>query len=227
MRRRLPVLALLALGLAAPPAAAHIALTSPPPRSASLKAGPCGGGPLEARGDVVSTFQGGETIVVRWTETVDHPGHYRISFDGDGQDDFGDPASFEDLYSNPAVLIDGIADESGSNVMYAQEIKLPAMSCDNCTLQVVQVMTDKAPYGDGNDLYYQCADLVLDGVVSTTNDPSELTTGATGDATDTDSETTVADPFPSEGCGCRGAPPGAADLLLVPLLALGRRRRSP
>ncbi|MCA9560948.1 MAG: hypothetical protein KC583_20510, partial [Myxococcales bacterium] len=43
-------------------------------------------------------------------------------------------------------------------------VTLPDVECDNCTLQVIQVMFDKPPQtSPGNDLYYQCADLVLRG----------------------------------------------------------------
>ena len=73
---------------------------------------------------------------------------------------FQDPKSFTDVSGGPAVLLDDIADKTGTET-YSQQIKLPDVACDNCTLQVIQVMTDKPPYGDGNDLYYQCADIIL------------------------------------------------------------------
>lgn len=201
MHRRLaPLLAFAPLALAAAPAAAHITLMDPPPRTASQKAGPCGAGPDDMRGDVVTVFQGGQTITLKWTETVNHPGHYRISFDDDGQDDFADPAAFDDYYSNDAVLLDQIADENGQNVMYEAQVTLPEMSCDNCTLQLVQMMTDKPPYGDGNDLYYQCADIVIEGVVASTTGAAtdggstggaDTSGGTTGDGTTGDGTTTT------------------------------------
>ena len=81
-----------ALGLLAPlTATAHITLASPQPRYAEQKDGPCGRGSLDQRTTKVSTFQVGQTITVSWTETVDHPSHYRIAFDDDGQDLFQDP----------------------------------------------------------------------------------------------------------------------------------------
>ncbi|HEY8376243.1 MAG TPA: SCE4755 family polysaccharide monooxygenase-like protein [Nannocystis sp.] len=170
--------------LAASPAAAHIALTDPPARRPDQKVGPCGLGANDPRGPNVTVFKGGETITVRWTETVDHPGHYRISFDPDGQDDFVDPAAYDDYYTNDAVLVDQIPDKAGSNQMYEQQVTLPRMSCDNCTLQLVQVMTDKPPYQVGtNDLYYQCADIVLVGEEETTGGTSEGTTGGTSEGT--------------------------------------------
>ena len=144
--------------LVSAPAFAHIQLDYPTARTTQQKTGPCGA-PGSVRGTNVTELQAGEVITITWRETINHPGHYRISFDADGQDDFGDPASFTDFYSNPAVLVDEIGDKQGG--MYTYDLTVPGVACDNCTLQVVQVMTDKAPYGDGNDLYYQCADIVI------------------------------------------------------------------
>lgn len=139
------------------PAIAHIQLDYPAARTTSQKTTPCGAAG-SVRGQTVTRLRAGDTLIVRWRETINHPGHYRISFDDDGQD-FVEPASFTDFYTNNTVLHDNIADKSGGE--YTFEMTVPNVSCTNCTLQVVQVMTDKAPYGDGNDLYYQCADLEI------------------------------------------------------------------
>jgi len=148
-----------------PPAEAdaHLGLDAPVSRYGPdvLKTGPCGveGG---QRSDNVSYFEPGETIEVLWNEYIDHPGHYRIAFDADGDDDFVDPATMMELYSNDAVLLDGIPDGGRDIRDYSATVTLPDVSCDNCTLQVIQVMYDKPPYTTpGNDIYYQCADLVL------------------------------------------------------------------
>lgn len=135
-----------ALALFAGEARAHLLLTSPPPRTEKLKQGPCGAGPGDLRGPTVATFKPGETITVTWNEFVNHPGHYRIALDLDGQDDFFDPKDFNDVSGGPGVLMDGIPDKQGGD--YSQEIKLPEVECDNCVLQVIQMMTDKAPYGE-------------------------------------------------------------------------------
>lgn len=157
MRTAAPLLALIA-SLAAPTAHAHIALTSPAPRYADQKAGPCGRGSLDQRTTNVSVFRPGQTITVTWQETINHPGHYRIAFDPNGTR-FTDPASFTDVAPRMHVLVDNIADKAGG--AYSQQVTLPNVECTNCTLQLIQVMTDKPPYGDGNDIYYQCADIVL------------------------------------------------------------------
>jgi hypothetical protein len=156
--------------LIALPAAAHLDLLSPTSRygGAVLKFGPCGtpGGQRSAN---VTTLEPGAAVEVVWDEYIDHPGHYRIAFDADGDDDFVDPVCLSgcqtrtpeiDLYSNAAVLLDGIADTVGGEVRAT--VTLPDIECDNCTLQVIQVMYDKPPYAlPGDDIYYQCADLVL------------------------------------------------------------------
>ena len=155
---------------------AHVELTSPAQRypaanqfQLDLKDPPCGraGNPP---GEVERTvFAPGETITVRWDEFVGHPGHFRIAFDPDGDDDLADPAGYDDLYT-PGVLVlaDGIPHEDGKQ-FYAYDVTLPDMPCQTCTLQLIQVMTDKPPWGPagGTDIYYQCADLVLDPAAGT------------------------------------------------------------
>lgn len=147
------------------PAMAHLQLLEPGQRESAQKTGPCGS--QDSMRGPAHTFRPGETITVRWTETVNHPSHYRISFDDDGTDDFADPPSMMDFYSNDTVLLDDITDVEAAD--QEAEITFPNITCDNCTLQVVQVMYDKPPYTvGGNDLYYQCADIILAG------DPAEM-----------------------------------------------------
>jgi hypothetical protein len=152
-------------------ASAHIKLKSPTSRdpNTELKSAPCGPD-VSMRGSTMTMFTSGQKIMVEWDETIQHPGHYRIAFDSDGQD-FPDPTSFtdvatanKDLGNGVVVLLDGIADMSGAVVgktPYKAEVTLPDIECNNCTLQLIQVMTDKSPYGNGDDIYHECANLVL------------------------------------------------------------------
>ncbi len=185
MRSYFAALIGLSLTLVASTAQAHIHLLHPPARTESQKLGPCGAGPDDLRGPTVAEFKPGEKLLVRWDEFVDHPGHYRIAFDPDGQASFFDPKSFDDMSGGPGVLMDGIPDHAGGGT-YEQEITLPNIECSNCVLQLIQMMTDKPPYGDGNDLYYQCADIALIGEVAmtTTDDPSTTTGDDTSDSDD-------------------------------------------
>lgn len=138
-------------------AAAHISLTAPVVRQAEQKIGPCGTAG-SVRGTNVTVLEPGAMFEVRWTEPINHPSHYRISFDLDGQD-FTVPNAFMDFTQTENVLVDNIADAAGGS--YSQMIQLPSTPCENCTLQLIQMMYDKAPYGDGNDIYFQCADIAL------------------------------------------------------------------
>lgn len=181
------------------------------------KSSPCGGS-CDSRSDRVSVFEPGETITVRWDETINHPGHYRIAFDDDGSDDFADPADFDDIQDPPVlpVLLDGIADKNGG--IYEVQVTLPDVECENCTLQLIQMMTEKGPtYGD-NDLYYRCADLALRSGGGGSPDagnggPPDAGGGGGGD----------------DGGGCHsgsGTPGGAALLGFAGLWLMTRRRRS-
>ena len=159
-----------ALGLcvavcAAAPAEAHIIITSHQTRLGKdqIKRGPCGGGDT-ARGDAVYTLLSGATIQIEFDEFIFHPGYFRVAFDDDGQDDFVDPADYFDFNTNDTVLMDNILPDHtrGDGPIFTIEVTLPDVECDNCTLQLAQIMTDKPPYTvGGNDLYYNCIDLVL------------------------------------------------------------------
>ena len=198
-------------------ALAHIQLVYPPQRIDSQKTGPCGASG-STRGNTITELLPGATITVQWDETVDHPSHYRISFDMDGDDDFVDPATMDELSSNAAVLLDGIEDLSGGIPRrYEQTITLPNVECTSCTLQLVQVMYDKEPYGDGNDLYYQCADLVLTG-----NPQAQPDAGAGAGA-----DAGTGNPPGDDDGGCQAAGQGSLGslaLVLLAMLALPRRR---
>lgn len=235
----------LALVFSASVADAHIALMSPTPRYAQLKAGPCGKGATDARTTNVSTFEPGSRITVTWKETIGHPGHYRISFDPNGQSLFTDPSSFTDVAPRAGVLVDNIADKGGTQT-YTQEITFPNIECNNCTLQVIQVMTDKPPYGDGNDNYYQCADIVLaradggapspDGGGGSSSSSSSSSSGSSGGGTGSSSgeasgssssssgATSAAPEDGDDGGGCKvGSGSAGSGVLLIGLAALATR----
>ena len=152
-----------------------------------IKQGPCGLTDGE-RGDNIYTYKPGETITVKVREYIPHPGYFRIAFDEDGDDDFLNPQTIDpsninrkcmddprdrcgesDFYNNHTVLMDNLnPHKRGLPRTYSWQVKLPDVECDNCTLQILQVMTDiypiHAPYDPsptGDDLYYQCIDLVL------------------------------------------------------------------
>ena len=151
---------------------AHIRLKSPVSRDPNneQKSAPCGPSGNLPRGTTMMVLAPGAKLTVMWDETVQHPGHYRIAFDNDGQD-FADPKGFDDigetgddLGQGVTILLDGIPDKTGPVIgmtPYTAEVTMPDIECENCTLQLIQVMTDKPPYGDDNDIYHECANIVL------------------------------------------------------------------
>jgi len=180
-------------------AGAHITMTSPTPRTLANKAAPCGAAG-STRGTTAATFAPGATITIEWDETVDHPGHYRIAFDDDGDDLFQNPNNPNDNF--PGTMAEPIADKSGGH--YTQAITLPTTPCENCTVQLIQVMTTAVPY---NSFYYQCADIrIAEG-----GDPG-------GDAG-------TPDPGGSSG-GCSTGGSGAGIGMVLLGLVFVRRRRS-
>jgi MYXO-CTERM domain-containing protein len=166
-------------------AMAHITLTDPKPRHPAddLKLGPCGVGENDSRTtdpNLITTYQAGETITVRWKESINHPSHFRISL-APSDAEFVDPTGYDDKDGGPNVLVDDIEDTGGpSGTLYEQQVTLPNEPCPTCVLQLIQVMTDKQPW-NGDDIYYQCADLVIEGgVVSPTGGTGGVATSGGG-----------------------------------------------
>ena len=195
---------LAALVLSTGTAHAHITMTSPAPRGTDQKAGPCGKAG-STRGSTSTSFAPGETITVEWDETVEHPGHYRISFDDDGND-FTNPNNPADNFAT--TLVEPIADKNAGH--YTQEVTLPSTSCTNCTLQLVQVMTTTVPY---NSFYFQCADITIVGGDDPGGGPDAGVGGGGGGG----------DEPPSGGCST-GSGTGLG-MILVALGVLRRRDR--
>lgn len=210
---------MLLMGLQIASAHAHIQLSFPLQRYTDQKSGPCGRALNDGRGETVNVFTPGQTITVTWTETVNHPGHFRIAFDADGQDAFYDPPTEDTCDTDMPILADCIADTPGGGES-SFDITLPNIECENCTLQVIQVMTDKPPFGDGNDMYYQCADLALRaGPGGVDGGPDQPDAGVEPDAGP------GPDPEPDDGCQTSTPPSPATILLVLGMIALLRRRR--
>lgn len=215
---------ILAVGLAAPSvASAHIQLMDPVPRTTMQKEQHCGDPTAPRRAPRV--LVPGSKFTVMWLETVDHPGHYRISFDLDGSDFFIPPNTTATTVGlDPTVMIDLIPDVQGNlpiaGRMYMQEITLPNVECANCTLQVIQLMTDKPPYTTdtlSDDVYFQCADIQL----SNSAPPPMVDAGVppAGDASTTDPGAT------NGGCSASGGGGGGSLALVALGLVVARRRR--
>jgi uncharacterized protein (TIGR03382 family) len=204
---------------------AHASLTYPPPRTTSLKVGPCGAAG-SVRGTTVTTLTKGSTIKVKWNETIDHPGHYRISFDTDGQDFIVPPTATGSTEGMTNVVKDLIVDIQGGTLPrpYEFDLTLPDIECNNCTLQMIQLMTDKAPYttdAASDDIYYQCADITLV-AANTAPDAGMVVTPDADPGTGSGSGSNNGGEI-SGGCSTGNA---TGLLALLGLVGLRRRRRA-
>lgn len=184
------------LGLPAT-ASAHFTLVSPPAATEQnalgdpQKAPPCGDDGTAVATGVVSSYQGGETITVTIQETIFHPGHYRIALatdDGVFPEEPPVTAGATACGSAPIdpapvfpVLADGVFEHTmpfaGEQSI---EITLPDdVSCTNCTLQVIQFMSNHGLNNPGGCYYHHCAAIALEA------DPAGTTSATTGPDTDT------------------------------------------
>jgi hypothetical protein len=100
-----------------------------------------------------------------------------------GESDFCNVVSTD---GGPTVLWDNLDPHIPTSFLDTKEwtwtITLPDVECENCTLQIMQVMEDPPGHGpfDGtSDLYYRCVDIVLRAGVGTT--PGTTTAPATND----------------------------------------------
>ncbi|WP_455208858.1 SCE4755 family polysaccharide monooxygenase-like protein [Kaarinaea lacus] len=118
-----------------------------PPRSISdgIKTGPCGNFP---RSQNPTTFDAGQQITVEWEETVNHPGYFRIAFS---------PANDQGFEDNVLYQVDDTQDDQNVPHNYSATITLPDTACEDCSLQLIQYMTERDP----PTLYYSCADIRL------------------------------------------------------------------
>lgn len=220
---------LVVLGVALPAtASAHVNLTYPPARSNQQFSTPCGEAG-SVRGTNVTTLTPGATITVTWDEVIQHPGHYRIAFDVDGQD-FTNPPDYttDTSATSPNLIVDLIADTNTQS--YMRQITLPNVTCTNCTLQLIQMNTDKPPYDSGassDDLHFQCADISLVAAASdagVSDAPGNSGSGG-GGSSDAGTGEAFANPYANRGCSTSPGASVAVALFLLSLLSRRRRRR--
>jgi len=220
-----------------------------------LKDGPCGkaGG---ARGTNIYTYAPGAIITVRFVETIPHPSYFRFAFQQSGDNEFKEPASIKpidpsrpcpidsgdhcgpsDFYNTANVLpmMDNLDPHlAGSSKTWEYKVTLPNVECDNCTLQVIQVMEDNAFHGDYDptpgvgipDIYHQCIDLVLKAGAPSSNDAGSGGAGGGGGGGAGGGGGGGGSADNSKGgCAIGGAASGASLALIFAALALLSLRR--
>lgn len=173
---------------------AHFVLTSPPamfeqsPLGDPQKAPPCGDNGTAVATGQLTAVQGGDIITVTINETIPHPGHYRIALaldDGIFPEEPPVTPGTTDCGSAPIdpapafpVLADGVfVHTEPFTEPQSIDITIPdGVSCTNCTLQVIQFMSNHGLNDPGGCYYHHCASLSIE--------PSAAETGGTaGDET--------------------------------------------
>lgn len=182
-----------AVMLAAGPASAHFILLSPDAwiETSQLgdpqKAAPCGTSDITAGKPTakVTAMKGGDVVHIKIKETIYHPGFYRVALavmdrkelpkdpDATTKEGKNGPLSVSgriELNPQPPVLVDGLFLHHAApakDTFWEQDIKLPNINCDKCTLQVIQFMESHPLNKEGEFTYHHCADLKI------TADPSK------------------------------------------------------
>lgn len=125
-----------------------------PPRdnNPGLKTAPCGGVLATSN---LTYFVKGTQITVQWEETIQHPGRYEFNISYDN----------EATWQNLGTVIDTQDNRNDLPHQYEASFTLPDQACTQCTIQMIQVMTED-PQNPRN--YYSCAD------VSIVNNASEI-----------------------------------------------------
>lgn len=217
---------------------AHIKLLDPPSFQVTdaygspNKSEPCGG-PGTAT-NAVTTVMAGSQLTVTWSEPILHPGHFRLGI-------ATDPSAFvtptavlnngnsncasAPIESTPAypTIVDGLFPHTSASPtgQWTTSITVPMMSCDNCTLQVMQFMSSHAP----PCFYFQCAKLrIVMPADAGADDAGVVDAGVTDtgapDAGSRSTDAGVEPPAMPAGCGCTSTP-----MLFALCLPLLLRRR--
>lgn len=149
--------------------------------SSGLKSGPCGG---VAASTERTTFAPGQQVTVEWEETINHPGWFRIAFSPSNDLGFDANVLKDDIIDTQTGPVD--YNDPGTYHQYSTTITLPQTTCETCTLQLIQYMTENDPPSK----YYSCADIRIVEGGGESGDADTSGTDATPDPeTDAGSET--------------------------------------
>ncbi|MEP7121666.1 MAG: SCE4755 family polysaccharide monooxygenase-like protein [Byssovorax sp.] len=262
-----------AIGVGAPaPANAHFVLQAPAATmvqdglGSPQKMAPCGDDGSGTPTGMVTAYQAGQTITITVDEKIYHPGHYRISIGKNGPGDIpvepivtpgpSTPCGTAPVDANPKfpVLADGVFEHKAPfNGPQTITVTLPPdVTCDHCTLQVLEFMSNHPLNNPGGCYYHHCANISISGSMSSTTSggPTSTGTGSAGETSATStsagagttttggaggaagaggSTSTSGSTNESSGCAVSGAGQSSSALTgvagLFALAALARRRR--
>lgn len=215
---------------------AHFVLQAPPAAHEQdalgdpQKAPPCGDAGSSVETGIITPYQAGDTITITIAETIYHPGHYRIALAPTPEELPPEPPvtpNNTDCGTAPIdpapvypVLADGVfVHDAPFGEAQSIEVTLPDdLECTNCTLQVIQFMSNHGLNNPGGCYYHHCAQITVQAgpVPETTSGADEsgssggdgttaATTAATTATTADDSASASASDGTSEGDSGPGA----------------------
>ena len=166
--------------LASGPAQAHFILQAPDslmsqdPLGFPEKLGPCGDEGGGTPSGVITAFQPGQTITVTVNEVIFHPGHYRIALAPNDPSELppeppvtaGAQACGTTTVESPPVypvLADDVFDHTAPFTSpQSMQLTLPTnVTCSNCTLQIIEFMSDHGLNNPGGCFYHHCANISI------------------------------------------------------------------
>jgi hypothetical protein len=180
-------------GLAPVALQAHFKLVEPQgwqvenERGDPQKAAPCGNDAKSEPTKVISKAVGGSKLHLKVTETIFHPGHYRVALAVNSREELPvDPYTMErttdrgpqsvwaSIQSPPQipVIADGLfqhytrpapaaAGQTAPPLAWETDVTLPNINCPKCTLQVIQFMANHGYNQPGGYSYHHCAEIAI------------------------------------------------------------------
>ena len=226
-----PLLAIAVLGagfLGSATAHAHFILTSPPAAHEQnllgdpQKAPPCGDNGTAVATGVLTDYKGGDVVTITIDETIFHPGHYRIAIAVNDISELPEeppvtpndtPCGTTPIQDPPVfpVLADGVfLHDQPFDQPQSFDITLPAdLNCDNCTLQVIQFMSNHGLNNPGGCFYHHCANISVQSATSGTTTGAESSGEGTAGTNATSVTTTASSDGETAGNENTGGATGA------------------
>ena len=143
------------------------------------KMGPCGGTSADSGTptNAVNKVQGGQILHIKVQETIFHPGHYRVALAVNSRSelppdpdvttrdtDKGPWSVSSPIVSQPKIpaLADGLfVHTTRQTSPFETDVQLPNISCEKCTLQIIEFMAEHGYNNPGGYFYHHCAVLQI------------------------------------------------------------------
>jgi MYXO-CTERM domain-containing protein len=194
---------------------AHFILQQPPASQTMTdtagdpqKLGPCGGEAATQPTNIVTTYQEGQTVTIQVDQTVPHSGHWRVSLGMTGPSSLPPEPAVTATSATPCgsaaienppvfpVLGDDLLDQTtGATGVATFQVTLPpGVTCTNCTMQVIEFMSNHPLNNPGGCFYHHCAQINIvagDGGAASSSTSTTSSASGSGGQSSTGTATTT------------------------------------